>query len=343
VNLHWVFRLAAILALGFGGARAADVIPAWQLVWADEFDQAEGSGPDPAKWGFDLGGGGWGNHELQTYTDRRVNARIEGGRLVIEARRETFTGSDGRTRDYTSARLKTRGKASWTFGRIEARIQIPRGQGIWPAFWMLGNGIGTVGWPACGEIDIMENIGREPTLLHGAIHGPGFSGGDAVGSSTGLAGQRLADAFHLYAIEWTPDRIRWLADNQPFFSATRASLPAGATWVFDRPHFLLLNVAVGGDWPGPPNATTPLPQSMRVEYVRVYAATQAPRPTLRVVTHPDRVEVRWPALFPQARVQQTPAPGQPWRTGVPDGQMGAGEFWHRFEPGLLRLMLPGSD
>lgn len=241
----------------------------WTLVWSDEFDQPDGSSPDSAKWVFDLGTGrgGWGNNEMQCYTSRTNNARIEAGQLIIEAHQEDFDG-----RAYTSARLKTQSKASWTYGRIEARMKLPQGQGIWPAFWMLGTNITSVGWPTCGEIDVMENIGSVPSVLHGTIHGPGYSGGSGSGGSLTLGdGAALADAFHVYAVEWETDRIRWFMDDQLFFTATPASLPAGAQWVFTQPQFILLNLAVGGNWPGQPNAATVFPQRMIVDYVRVYA------------------------------------------------------------------------
>jgi beta-glucanase (GH16 family) len=314
--------------------------PAWRLVWADEFDQSDGSAPDPARWVHDLGGHGWGNNELQTYTDRRVNSRIEGGRLVIEARRETFSGSDGRTRNYTSARLKTLGRASWTYGRIEARLKVPRGQGLWPALWTLGTDFSTVGWPKCGEIDIMENIGREPATVHGTAHGPGYSGGGGIGGNTNVSGPALADDFHLFALEWGTNRLRWLFDNQPYFELAPSRLPAGAAWVFDRPHFLLLNVAVGGNWPGSPDATTVFPQQMLVDYVRVYAATNAPPPALRIERQAGRIEARWPEIYPQARVQRTGALGRVWQSGVPTGERQDHEFVHRLSPGILRLWLP---
>jgi Beta-glucanase/Beta-glucan synthetase len=161
---------------------------------------------------------------------------------VIEARQESYLGSN-----YTSARIKTQSKASWTLGRIEARIQIPRGQGIWPAFWTLGANIGSVGWPNCGEIDIMENIGREPTLVHGTVHGPGYSGSGGITTQYSLPGDvALADDFHIYAVEWTTNQIKWFVDGQQYFSVNPASLPGGTTWVFTQPQFLLLNVAVGG-------------------------------------------------------------------------------------------------
>lgn len=241
---------------------------AWQLAWSDEFAQADGSSPDSSKWGYDIGASGWGNAELEYYTARTNNARIEGGQLVIEARKETYNGSD-----YTSARMLTKGKWSWTYGRIEARIKIPRGQGIWPAFWMLGVNIDSVGWPNCGEIDIMENIGNfnDRGTTHGTIHGPGYSGGGSIGGTYTLpGGAALADDFHIYAVEWTPNQFRWFLDTNLYFTATPASLPGGTVWVFTQPQFLLLNVAVGGYWPGYPDGTTVFPQQMRVDYVRVY-------------------------------------------------------------------------
>jgi beta-glucanase (GH16 family) len=256
--------LLGIVALAISAT--AQAIPGRTLLWADEFAQADGTKPDSAKWGYDTGATGWGNNELQNYTDRTENARIEGGNLVIEARKET-PGEN----NFTSARLLTRGKASWTYGRIEARIKIPKGQGIWPAFWMLGTNIGSVGWPLCGEIDIMENIGSLPSTLYGTIHGPGYSGGGGISGNTVLAGAALGDDFHVYAIEWEENRIRWFLDGQLFFTLTPANLPAGSAWVFNAPQFLILNVAVGGNWPGYPTASTVFPQRMTVDYVRVYA------------------------------------------------------------------------
>ena len=244
---------------------AAQTLPGWTLLWADEFTQTNGTKPDSSKWGYDIGGSGWGNNELQYYTDRTENARIESGALVVEARAENFGG-----RSYTSARLLTKDKQSWTYGRIEARIKIPRGQGIWPAFWMLGSNIGSAGWPQCGEIDIMENIGREPSIVHGTVHGPGYSGEFGISGSYTLAGAALADDFHIFAIEWEENRIRWFIDGQLYFTLTPANLPNGSTWVFNQPQFLILNLAVGGNWPGNPDNSTILPQRMTVDYVRVY-------------------------------------------------------------------------
>ena len=241
----------------------------WTLSWSDEFDGA--SRPDESRWVYDLGGGGWGNQELQTYTSRADNATLRDGALVITARAERFTGRDGIARDYTSARLKTKDRFAQTYGKFEARLQVPRGQGIWPAFWMLGADIDAVNWPQCGEIDIMENIGREPATIHGTLHGPGYSGGSALGAAASNAdGSAFATASHTFAVEWDPGEIRWYLDGRQYFSRKPSDLPAGARWVFDHDFFLLLNVAVGGAWPGNPDATTTFPQEMKVDYVRVY-------------------------------------------------------------------------
>jgi beta-glucanase (GH16 family) len=167
--------------------------------------------------------------------------------------------------------LITKNKFSAQYGRFEARIKIPYGQGIWPAFWMLGTDIDNVGWPRCGEIDIMENIGREPSITHGTIHGPGYSGGGGLGSSYSLPNnQRFADSFHTFAVEWEPNVLRFYCDGILYKTRTPADLPAGKTWVYNHPFFILMNLAVGGDWPGSPDATTVFPQTMLVDYVRVY-------------------------------------------------------------------------
>jgi beta-glucanase (GH16 family) len=198
----------------------------WRLVWSDEFDGTSGSPVDSNKWSFDIGGKGWGNNELETYTNRTANAALEGGSLVIKALKETYTGRDNITRDYTSARLLTRNKFTQTYGRFEARIKLPFGQGIWPAFWLLGDNIGTVGWPTCGEIDIMENIGKEPSTVHGTFHGPGYSGARGVTAAYTLPnGQKFADDFHAYAVEWEPNVIRFYVDGRLYKTRTPADLP----------------------------------------------------------------------------------------------------------------------
>jgi|SRR5215831_997996 len=246
--------------------------PGWTLVWSEEFNGPDGSAPDSSKWTYDLGGKGWGNSELECYTNRLQNAHIRGGNLFITAQKEDFACSDGAASSYTSARLKTQGLFTQAYGRFEARIRIPAGQGIWPAFWMLGNNITTVNWPACGEIDIMENIGKEPGMVHGSLHGPSTTShtSDASAPFSLPAGQNFADAFHLYAVEWEPSVIRFYVDTNLYATFTQSQWPSGGTWVFDHPFFVILNVAVGGTWPGSPDSTTQFPQQMLVDYVRVY-------------------------------------------------------------------------
>lgn len=247
----------------------------WALVWGDEFAGAKGAGVDRAKWGAEVGGSGWGNRELEYYTDDGRNAYLDGrGHLVIKAVRETlppaFVCWYGPCR-YTSARLSTKKRFARAFGRFEARMKLPSGQGVWPAFWLLGDDIGSVGWPACGEIDVMENIGREPSLVHGTIHGPGHSGANGLGAPYALpAGRRFAEDFHTFAVEWEPGEIRWYADGRLYATRRPADLPPGAKWVYDHPFFVILNLAVGGDWPGDPDATTSMPQTLTVDYVRAY-------------------------------------------------------------------------
>ncbi len=243
----------------------------WKLVWSDEFNGRNGSGVDTTKWVSEIGGGKWGNQELEYYTNRLQNAYMQDGNLVIKSQQEKYTGADGVTWNYTSARLKTLGKFVQTYGRFEARMKIPYGQGLWPAFWMLGDDIDRVDWPTCGEIDIMENIGKEPSTIYGSIHGPGYTGAIGIGAPYRLPGrQRFSDDFHVFAVEWEPDTIRFYVDKDLYATRTRAELKPGWKWVFDHPFFLLLNVAVGGDWPGNPDTTTVFPQTMLVDYVRVY-------------------------------------------------------------------------
>lgn len=234
----------------------------YELVWSDEFN---GTDIDLNNWTYDIGYGsnGWGNAELQWYTNEPENARVENGTLIIEARKERFRGQQ-----YTSARLKTQGLHSWTYGRIEARIKVPYGQGIWPAFWTLGDNIETVGWPQSGELDIMEHIGSEPATVYGTVHGPGYSGADGVGGSYTLPSGGLTDDYHVYAVEWEPNEIRWYIDNIHYATVTPDDVPG--EWVFDHNFFIIMNVAVGGYWPGEPDETTVFPQRMYVDYVRVY-------------------------------------------------------------------------
>jgi beta-glucanase (GH16 family) len=231
----------------------------WNLVWGDEFN---GTTIDPANWNFDKGGGGWGNVEMEYYTDRPENARVENGMLVIEARREEY-----KRLQYTSARLNTRDLQEFTYGRIEARMKLPSGQGIWPAFWMLGS---NASWPLGGEMDIMEYVGKTPNTIYQTVHGPGYSGPSGIGSQYVVSEESLKNDFHVYAIDWEPEDIRWYFDGQQVFQVTPDILPSGKQWVFDHPFFILLNLAVGGGWPGSPDNATVFPQQLLVDYVRVY-------------------------------------------------------------------------
>ncbi len=280
----------------------ADVRPEdWTLVWRDEFDDPAGTPPDPGVWQPEVGDGllngipGWGNGELEYYTADPENAATDGqGHLLITARPLALPAQSpggrlpGRASEvntatsnlrcwygpcaYTSARLITWGRAEVAFGRVEARLKLPSGQGMWPAFWMLGTDLDQVGWPQSGEIDIVESVGRELATVHGTVHGPGYSGGEGIGASYDLPAGAVADDFHVYAIEWTPDQIRWFVDDENYFTATAEYVPAGSEWVYNHPFFIILNLAVGGNWPGPPDATTTFPQTMHVDYVRVYGA-----------------------------------------------------------------------
>jgi beta-glucanase (GH16 family) len=252
----------------------------WVLTWSDEFDTPPGTQPDPGVWQPEIADGilngltGWGNGEFEYYTDSPDNASTDGdGNLVITVKESTdnlpcWYGSC----EYTSARLITRDRLEFTYGRIEARIKVPYGQGLWPAFWLLGTNIDEVGWPQSGEIDILENIGREPATAYGTVHGPGYSGGQGIGSGFDIQEGKLADDFHIYAIEWSPNELRWYFDETNYFTVTTDDLPADSEWVYDHPFFIILNAAVGGNWPGSPDETTNFPQTMTVDYVRVYGA-----------------------------------------------------------------------
>ncbi|HKQ51108.1 MAG TPA: glycoside hydrolase family 16 protein [Pyrinomonadaceae bacterium] len=267
--------LAALFLVAAGGS-SVNAQTTWTLTWSDEFNGAAGAPVDSTKWVAEVGNGsnGWGNHQLEYDTNSTKNAALDGaGNLVITSIKETL-GKKFRCWNgvcqYTSARLKTQGKFEQAYGRFEARIKLPYGQGLWPAFWMLGNNIQRAGWPTCGEIDIMENIGREPSIVHGTIHGPGYSGASGIGAAYNLSSGAFSDNFHVFAVEWEPNVIRWYVDGTLYQTRTPADLPAGSAWVFDHSFFMILNVAVGGYWPGDPDATTTFPQKMYVDYVRVY-------------------------------------------------------------------------
>ncbi|MGM1057551.1 MAG: glycoside hydrolase family 16 protein [Bacteroidota bacterium] len=234
-----------------------------ELVMQDEFN-TDGP-PDSSIWGFDLGTGtnGWGNNELQYYTNRTENVTVQNGVLIISAKEEPFQGSN-----YTSARILTKGKFEQTYGRFEARIRLPYGQGMWPAFWLLGDESNAASWPDIGEIDIMEYRGQNPTIVLGSVHGPGYSGGQAVTKSYTLKNDRFDTGFHVFGIEWGPDYINYYVDDVLYNQITPADVPG--EWVFDHPFYIIINLAVGGNFVGPPDNETIFPQSMLVDYVRVY-------------------------------------------------------------------------
>jgi beta-glucanase (GH16 family) len=235
----------------------------WKLVWSDEFDQT--GLPDPDKWAYDVGY--IANREKQYYTKSRLeNARVENGILVIEARKEPWENFD-----YTSARLITRGKMDWTYGRFEVKAKLPTGVGTWPAIWMLGTNISEVGWPLCGEIDIMENVGFDPTVIHGNVHTKAYhhSIGTNKGDKTEL--EKPWDNYHVYAVEWFEDRIDFFVDDVKYFTFTRESDTDATVWPFNKPHYLLLNLAIGGNWGGRDGIDDSLfPHKFYIDYVRVY-------------------------------------------------------------------------
>jgi beta-glucanase (GH16 family) len=284
--VRFVSCCAGLAILGVAGAHAqvSDLrhhVKSVPLVWSDEFNGPVQSQPDPANWTYDIGANGWGNQELETYCAWASDAAP-----CHAATPNVYLGGDGYLHIvaralgsgvYTSARLKTQGLQSFRYGRIEARIKIPQGQGIWPAFWMLGDNISTVDWPACGEIDTMENIGKEPSAYHSSLH---MTGGDLTEKYALPDGEKLASGFHIFGVTWSPARIQFYIDipANPYATFTPADLPKTAQWPFDSgKFFILLNVAVGGNWPGNPDASIDFPQEMLVDYVRVYSQAGAPR------------------------------------------------------------------
>lgn len=236
----------------------------YKLVWADEF---EGSEVDETKWNFDWGDNGWGNNELEYYTGRTNNAFVDKGVLTIRALKERFKSGV-----YTSARLKTRDLHSWTYGVFAARIKLPVGKGIWPAFWMLGAVVTNfaVGWPECGEIDIMEIKGQQPDILYGTAHGPKYYGNSPIHSSYRLPSGTFADDYHVFSVEWTDKSLAWSLDGRQYYKVKREDVEVYGRWVFDAPFFILLNTAIGGNFAGSPDESTVLPQEMKVDWVRVY-------------------------------------------------------------------------
>ncbi len=239
------------------------VAAGYQLVWEEEFSGESGALPAAEAWHFDTGTD-WGNNQLEYDTDRAENACLDGdGHLLITAREEQFGNCS-----YTSARITTADLFEPKYGRIEARIQLPIGQGIWPAFWLLGNDIGSVGWPTCGEVDIMEYRGQAPTVIQGTLHGPNYYGGNGIGNAFSIYPESFHDDFHVFAVEWTSDAIEWSVDEVVYHRVESDEVPG--EWVFDHPFYIILNVAVGGNYVGSPDASTLFPQTMIVDWVRVY-------------------------------------------------------------------------
>jgi beta-glucanase (GH16 family) len=274
-----VVVIAAAFLVGLANDVYAQATRAEHLVWSDEFN-GKSSVPDPANWKFETGGDGWGNHELETHcapgsgvapcVAAKPNVVVTDGYLHVVARRDAAG-------KWTSARMTTKGLQSFQYGRIEARIQIPAGPGVWPAFWMLGDNVDERHWPACGELDIMENVGKEPGKIHGSVHGTGFTGTPLTTVATLPGDAEFAAGFHTYGTIWSPGKVQYYVDDpaHPYATYTRADLPQGAVWPFDDGrYFFILNLAMGGDWPGPPAATTPATVEMLVDYVRVYQDEQ---------------------------------------------------------------------
>lgn len=261
--------LATLLSAEIMNSSKPENAPSWKLTFAQEFEGKKGDEPNPKVWSRDLGASGFGNNEWQCYTEGNKNAFLDGkGNLIIEARKEKTTAPDGKVSDYSSARLKTELSFSQAYGRFEARLKMPKGKGIWPAFWMLGSNHREVGWPRCGEIDIMEYLGHEVDTTHGTIHGPGYSGAGGVSKGTKHSAP-LTDGFHVYAVEWEPEEIRWYLDDKLFHTFKPNSIGIN-DWVFDKPQFIILNLAVGGNWPGYPDEHTTFPQQYIIDYVRAY-------------------------------------------------------------------------
>jgi len=246
--------------------------PSQRLVWSDEFDGSAGSAPDTHAWKAATGGDGWGNNELQCYTDSRGNSALDGhGHLVITALRDPgHTCDGGRRNDYTSARLTSQNLQSFMYGTLSVRAKMPTGAGIWPAFWALGRDHDTVGWPASGEIDVTEVVGSDGAVSHATLHGAKPDGSPYAITSQFHAAADLSADFHTYSVTWTPSGFTFAVDGSIFSTVTKATVQKSGTWAFDQPFYLLLNVAVGGNFPGPPSSSTTWPQQMVVDWVRVY-------------------------------------------------------------------------
>lgn len=238
--------------------------PGYTLVWSDEFS---GTTLDGNTWNYETGNGsgGWGNNELEYYTNSTKNVFVSNGNLIIEARKEAISGFN-----YSSARITTQNKKSFTYGRVDIRAKLPKGKGIWPALWMLGSNINTVSWPACGEIDIMELLGHEMTKSYGTLHyGASSATHGSKGGSYTLSSGSFYDQFHVFSMEWKQDQVKLFVDDKLFLTVNKSDV-GSSPYPFNAPFFFIFNVAVGGNWPGSPDATTTFPQRMIVDYIRVF-------------------------------------------------------------------------
>jgi beta-glucanase (GH16 family) len=286
-HLMWALAVSAPLVYACSTASIVSTPPAtstlptttWAQVWSDEFDGAAGAPIDSTKWSYETADGcqqgicGWGNNEKEYYTDAPENIALNGhGQLMIVARRAPagLTCSYGPCL-YTSARITTRGKMLAAPGRVEARIKLPAGQGLWPAFWMLGHTSPLVRWPDCGELDIMENKGSQPSTTSSAVHGPGYSGQTPFAHANTLASGVLSDDFHTFAVEWDSLSVQFFVDGTLHYVVTRDAIEQYGKSILDQPFFLMLNLAVGGHFDGDPQSDAIFPATMLVDYVRVYA------------------------------------------------------------------------
>lgn len=256
---------AMALVAGLAGAQERE---GWKLVWSDEFDKP--GLPDAKKWTYETGF--VRNKESQYYTKARSeNARVENGTLIIEGRKEAYTAPDGKKANYTAASLTTEGLFATTYGRIEVRAKLPRGRGMWPAIWMLGTNINQIGWPKCGEIDIMEFVGHEPEKVHATVHWFGYGKGKHTSLGGNLPKQKPSDDFHVYAVEWLADRMDFYYDETQYFSYPIEKAGKDEKNPFHKPHYLLMNLAIGGSWGGQKGIDDSIfPQQYPIDYVRIY-------------------------------------------------------------------------
>lgn len=262
-NIKGLFLLGLVVALGSCTDDNEIPVGNYQLVWEDDFNGGIGELPDATKWSFDIGTD-WGNQQLEFDTDRPENVSTDGeGNLRITAIKESFSGSP-----FTSGRITTRGKFDQAYGRFEARIKMPWGPGLWPAFWLLGANSDVVEWPQCGEIDIMEYRGQQPSIIYGSVHGPGYSGGSSLTKGYSLRNSRYDAEFHIFRVDWGEDFINYYVDDALYFQVTPEDTPG--EWVYDHPFFIILNLAVGGNYVGFPTDDTNFPQTMLIDYVKVY-------------------------------------------------------------------------